>query len=65
MGGSSTSSDNTGVGPLTEEKMYQTVNYDVTPESFGYQKDPVTGKETRQTLSAQGRAFSSETEKTH
>ena len=23
MGGSSTSSDNTGVGPLTEDKMYQ------------------------------------------
>ena len=38
MGGSSTSSDNTGVGPLTEEKMYQTVNYNVTPESFGYSK---------------------------
>ena len=55
----STSSDNTGVGPLTEEKMYQTVNYNVTPDSFGYKKDPETGKETRQTLSAQGRAFSS------
>ena len=56
----STSSDNTGMGPLTEEKMYQTVNYNVTPDSFGYKKDPVTGKETRQELSAQGRAFGSE-----
>ena len=59
-GSGSTSSDNTGVGPLTEEKMYQTVNYNVTPDSFGYKKDPVTGEETRQTLSAQGRAFGSE-----
>ena len=31
----------------------------MTPDSFGYKKDPETGKETRQTLSAQGRAFSS------
>lgn len=59
MGGSGTSSDNTGVGPLQEDDMFQTVNYNVTPESKGYNKDPETGKETRQTLSAQGRAFNS------
>ena len=29
----STGSDNTGMGPLTEEKMYQTVNYNVTLEA--------------------------------